>query len=110
MWDIPHAMVPEGTSYKKVLGVKWVETTLIIKVNNNLPTYLHLTYFFQWIYNSTSNLEREWPIGLRLKIFGLNTQGITAPSHLLKLGKLENLKVLYFEILAGIIFYGGCIS
>ena len=36
----------------------WAGTTLLIKVDDVLLIYLHLTYFIHWIYNSTSNLER----------------------------------------------------
>ena len=53
----PHAILPGGTSSKKVLAVmpvvcksperyNWAGTTLIIKVDDNLSIYLHLTYFF----------------------------------------------------------------
>ena len=55
--DVPHAMVPGGNSSRKALGVipvvckspnrnNWVGTTLIMKGDDNLLIYLHLTYFF----------------------------------------------------------------
>ena len=52
----PHAILLGGTISRKVLAVipvvckspkrnNLVGTTLIIKVDDNLPVYLHLTYF-----------------------------------------------------------------
>ena len=67
----PQAILPGGTSSRKLLAVmpvvckfhpkknNWVGITLIIKVENNLPIYLHLTYFFHWISNCRSNLESD---------------------------------------------------
>ena len=37
----------------------WLGTTLIIKVDDNLPISLHLTYFFHWICNCSGNLESD---------------------------------------------------
>ena len=56
-WWMSPMPVPEGTSSRKALGVmpvvckspkrnNWVGTTFIIKVDDNPPIYLHLTYFF----------------------------------------------------------------
>ena len=53
----PHAILPGGTSSRKVLGVmpvvckspkrdNWVGTTLNIKADDNLAICLHFTYFF----------------------------------------------------------------
>ena len=52
-----HAIIHGGTSSTNVLAVtpvvckspkrsNWVGTALFIKVDDNLPIYLHLTYFF----------------------------------------------------------------
>ena len=54
MKHVPHPMVLEGTSSRKLFGVMpllcksqkgngWVGTTLIIKVYDNVPIYLNLT-------------------------------------------------------------------
>ena len=66
----PHAILPGGTSSRKVLAVmpvvckspkrnNWVGTTLILKVDDKLPIYLHLTYFFHSICNCRNNLESD---------------------------------------------------
>ena len=70
----------------------WVGTTLVIKVDDILLIYIHLTYFFHWIYDSKSNLLKhcEW-IGR----FPVETFMVWAPP--LKLWKLGNLEVLYFS-------------
>ena len=56
-----------------------VGTTLIIKFDDNLPIYLHLTYSSE--YAIVEVTWRVMPSGLRLKISGSNTQGESPDTH-----------------------------